>query len=213
MKTEKTVQSAQAPAKERILQAAWEAFMELGYVETSTLEIATRARVSKRELYTHFGNKQAMLAACIADRVERMQLLPKLPQADNRDALATILAKLGAAMLREVSDPVVVGTFRLAIAEAQRCPEVAQTLETARQAIRNTVQEVLAQAQSAGLLGAGNPADMGNQYLSLLWGDLMVSMLLRTRQAPSAAETDRRAGAATADFLRLNLPADKVRRP
>jgi AcrR family transcriptional regulator len=37
--------------RERILEAAFRAFMESGYATTSTLEIATRARVSKRELY------------------------------------------------------------------------------------------------------------------------------------------------------------------
>ena len=56
---------AQVPMRERILLAAFAAFIERGYAETSTLEIATRAKVSKRELYALFGNKQAMLVACI----------------------------------------------------------------------------------------------------------------------------------------------------
>jgi len=37
--------------RERILEAAFRAFRKSGYATTSTLEIATRARVSKRELY------------------------------------------------------------------------------------------------------------------------------------------------------------------
>ena len=73
MKKQASVESGPQPARERILYAAMEAFMELGYAEASTLEIATRAQVSKRELYALFGNKQAMLAACIADRVGRMR--------------------------------------------------------------------------------------------------------------------------------------------
>jgi Bacterial regulatory proteins, tetR family len=43
--------------RERILKAAFAAFMKSGYATTSTLEIATRARVSKRELYRLVGNK------------------------------------------------------------------------------------------------------------------------------------------------------------
>jgi AcrR family transcriptional regulator len=43
----------------RILDAAFAAFMKSGYAATSTLEIATRARVSKRELYALVGNKHA----------------------------------------------------------------------------------------------------------------------------------------------------------
>jgi len=43
--------SDESPARTRILDAAFGAFSESGYARTSTLEIATRARVSKRELY------------------------------------------------------------------------------------------------------------------------------------------------------------------
>jgi len=200
----KKVETGQEPVRERIMEAAWQAFIALGYAEASTLEIATRARVSKRELYTLFGSQQAILAACIADRVQSMQIAPKLPQARSREALATILIELGAGVLREVSDPVVVTVFRLAISEAQRAPEVAQTLETGRQTVRNVVQGVIAQAQSNGLLGPGDPVNLSAQFLSLLWGDLMVSMLLRVRDTPGPTEIERRARKAAADFLRLN---------
>ena len=42
--------------RERILEAAFAAFMKSGYATASMLEIATRARVSKRELYAPVGN-------------------------------------------------------------------------------------------------------------------------------------------------------------
>jgi AcrR family transcriptional regulator len=51
--------------QERILGAAFKAFTEDGYGETSTLEIARRAKVSKRDLYAKFGSKHAVLVACI----------------------------------------------------------------------------------------------------------------------------------------------------
>jgi AcrR family transcriptional regulator len=203
----KNVETAQKPVRERITHAAMQAFIELGYAEASTLEIATRARVSKRELYALFGSKQAILAACIADRVQGMQIGPKLPRARSREALAAVLTGLGAGILREVSDPVVVTVFRLAISEAQRAPEVAQTLETGRQTVRAVLEGVIAQAQSDGLLGPGDPVHSSAQFLSLLWGDLMVSMLLRIRDAPGPTETERRARNAATDFLRLN-PAE-----
>jgi AcrR family transcriptional regulator len=204
VKAEKPVESAQVSARERILHAAMQAFMDLGYAEASTLEIATRARVSKRELYALFGNKQAMLTECIADRVQRMQIVPNLPQARTREALAAVLAGFGAAILREVSAPPVMAVFRLAISESQRAPEVAQTLETGRQTVRNAVEKVLTEAQAAGLLGPGDPSDLSRQFLALLWGDLMVGILLRVRESLDPAETERRARCAAADFLRLN---------
>ncbi|HEY6922363.1 MAG TPA: TetR/AcrR family transcriptional regulator C-terminal domain-containing protein, partial [Steroidobacteraceae bacterium] len=90
------------------------------------------------------------------------------------------------------------------ISEAPRAPEVAQTLETARQSVRGIVEGIFAQAQSDGLLGPGDPACSSAQFLSLLWGDLMISVLLRVRDTPGPTETERRARNATADFLKLN---------
>jgi AcrR family transcriptional regulator len=178
-------------------------FMELGYTEASTLKIATRAQVSKRELYALFGSKQAILAACIADRAGRVRLPIEPPPARSRDELVAMLARLGATVLREVSDPVVMAVFRLAIMEGQRAPEVAATLETARESIRTSVRNIVVQAQSAGPIGAGDPTEMSSRYSALLWGDLMVSMLLRVREAPGTAEIDTQVRRAIEDFLRL----------
>jgi AcrR family transcriptional regulator len=208
--TGKAVETGQNPVRERIMDAAMQAFIDLGYAEASTLEIATRARVSKRELYALFGSKQAILAACIADRVQHMQIAPKLPRAPNREVLARVLIGLGAAVVREVTDPAVMTVFRLAISEAHRAPEVAQTLETGRQTVRRAVEGVIAQAQSDGLLAPGDAAQLSGQFLALLLGDLMVTILLRVRDTPGPTEAERRARKAATDFLRLN-PAEADR--
>jgi AcrR family transcriptional regulator len=60
--------------RERVLGAAFSAFQEFGYAGASTIEITTRAKVSKRELYRLFGNKRAMLTAWIIERARRMRL-------------------------------------------------------------------------------------------------------------------------------------------
>src|SRR3979409_2512819 len=131
----------ETPARARILDPAVAAFMESGFAETSTLEIATRARVSKRELYALVGSKQEMLVACIAERAKRLQVPADLPEPHDREALAHTLARFGTELLRELSDPIVSAVFRLAIAEAVRAPEVAQALDsvgvkTSRDALR-----------------------------------------------------------------------------
>ena len=53
------------PRRRAILIAAVSVLMEKGYARASTLEIATRARVSKRELYAEFGSKRGILEALI----------------------------------------------------------------------------------------------------------------------------------------------------
>src|SRR5437870_5731047 len=93
--------TADRPIAERILGAAFEAFTQKGYAGTSTLEIAKRAKVSKRDLYAHFGSKHAILAACINRRAERMRLLPELPPPHNREMLAATMTAFATNLVRE----------------------------------------------------------------------------------------------------------------
>jgi AcrR family transcriptional regulator len=215
MSTHATVKQRQpgpeeTPARQRILNAAFSAFMESGFAAASTLEIATRARVSKRELYALVGSKQEMLVACIRERARRLQM-PDLPEPHDREALARTLEAFGTQLLREVSDPTVIAVFRLAIAEAVHAPEVARALnslgvETSRAALT----EVMTRARSAGLLG-GDPSQMTEHFVGLLWGNLKVSLLLRVTERPSPREMARRARDATAAFLKVYPQPDKAR--
>jgi AcrR family transcriptional regulator len=161
-----------AAVRERILTAAFEAFRERGYAATSTLEIATRAHVSKRELYALVGNKQQMLIAAIAERAKRFKAPADLPVLRDHATLARVLTAFGTRFVREVSDPHVVAVFRLAIAEAVQAPEVARTLDSSgRETGRAALRHIMTQARAAGLID-GNPADMAEQFAGLLWRDL-----------------------------------------
>ncbi|WP_347335920.1 TetR/AcrR family transcriptional regulator [Bradyrhizobium murdochi] len=193
-----------AAVRKRILGAALSAFMEGGYAQTSTLEIATRARVSKRELYSLFGNKEAMLVACITERARRLKAPADLPELRDRETLANVLATFGTRLLTETTDPVVVAVFRLAISETVHAPKVAQALDSiARRPTRDSLREIMANAKSAGLCD-GDPAAMVEQFLGLLWGDLMTGLLLQVADRPSAGEIARRAHAATTGFLNIH---------
>ena len=193
----------EGPVRQRILSAAFAAFMERGYADTSTREIATRAHVSKRELYALVGNKQEMLAACISARAQRLKAPADLPEMRGREGLAQGLSAFGTRLLSEVSDPVVIAVFRLEIAEAVRAPEVAQILDSAaRKITRTALTEIMTEARSSRLLG-GDPVRMTEQFAGLLWGDLIIGLLLGVIDRPSAGEIARRARDATAAFLNL----------
>jgi AcrR family transcriptional regulator len=197
--------ASESRMRERILGAAFKAFTEKGYAGTSTLDIATRAKISKRDLYAHFGSKHAMLVACIKSRADRMRLPPDLPAPRSRRMLASILAAFATNLVRETSHPAVIAMFRLAIAEATRSPEIAQTLDSAgRGAARGALAELLAGAQSAGLIGPGEPTEMAAQFLGLVWEGLMVGLLLGVAATPEPAEAERRATKATTAFMQLH---------
>jgi len=195
--------------RERILDAAFAAFMKSGYAAASTLEIATRARVSKRELYAVVGNKQEMLIACIRERAKRFDVLADLPVLRDRETLAQVLASFGTKVVREASDPTVIAVFRLAISEVIQAPEVARALDSiAREASRAALRKIMAGAQASGLL-TGRPAELAKQFAGLLWRDLQVSLLLGVAERPTPREIARHARDAAAAFLQLHpLPND-----
>jgi len=194
----------EAGVRKRILKAAFAAFTRGGYAPTSMLEIATRSRVSKRELYRLVGNKQEMLIACISERAKRLDVPADLPVLRDRGILEWVLGSFGANLLREVSDPTVIAVFRLAIAEAVQAPEVARALNSiGRETRRAALRKIMAEAQASGLL-TGRPAELAEQFFGLLWRDLMVSLLLGVAERPNPREIAGRARSAAAAFLQLH---------
>jgi len=191
-------------ARERILGAAFEAFMERGYTSTSTLEIATRARVSKRELYALVGNKQKMLITAIGERAKRLQAPADMPMLRDRATLAQVLTAFGIQLVREISDPDVVAVFRLAIAEAIHAPEVARALDSlGRETSRAALRRIMSESRAAGLID-GRPADLAEQFAGLLWRDLMINLLLGVAERPNPRAIEARAHDAAEAFLHLH---------
>ena len=195
----------ESAVRERILEAAFEAFMKSGYAAANTLEIANRARVSKRELYSLVGNKQQMLIACVAERsTQRLTVPAELPVPRDRETLGQVLSAFGAQLLREVSDPDVIAVFRLAVAEVAQAPEVARTLDSiGRETTRVALRKIMSQAQESRLL-EGRPAELAEQFSGLLWRDLLVGLLLGVTERPGPREIAARARGATAAFLRIH---------
>lgn len=190
--------------RRRILDAAFSAFTELGYSGTSTLEIATRARVSKRELYLLVGNKLQVLVECIRDRAALFPVRAEVPDSMDRETLRVVLAEFGKRFLAEVMDPDIVETFRLAIAEAIRAPEVAQALdEFGRERGRSVLRSALEKARQNALV-SGELDEMVRQFFVLLWGDLILNLLLRTVEMPTEVGIAKRSAEAASALLVLH---------
>jgi len=193
------------PRQRSVLIAAVDVLMEKGYARASTLEIATRARVSKRELYAEFGSKRGILEALIATSAKRM-MVPLTPaEIGDRHALAAALSTYGAAALATLTNPYVLAMYRLAIAEAPANTELGNILDTSgRQPNRLALVEIIRRGQVAGFLGPGEPDRIASEFFGLLMGDLMVWLLLAVGEPPTAAEMRARAEAATTGVLALH---------
>ncbi|WP_345498370.1 TetR/AcrR family transcriptional regulator [Nocardia callitridis] len=63
---------------DRLLRAAISAIADKGYIDTNVADIVSRARVSRREFYTHFGNiEDCFLAAATASAATLFDTMSK----------------------------------------------------------------------------------------------------------------------------------------
>jgi AcrR family transcriptional regulator len=190
--------------RDRILSAAMRTFMEHGFAAATTLEIATRAKVSKRELYALVGNKQEMLAACVAGRGRRMRLPEGFPAPADAASLESALRQYGIILLKELLDPDVLAVFRLGISESKRSPGIAASInEQGHKPANAALASLLRSAHAASLLISDDFAAMVAHYRGLLLGDRMVYVLLGTVPPPTTREIGRRAEEAAHLFLKL----------
>jgi len=196
--------SSPPSARERILAAAMETFMERGFANATTLEIATRARVSKRELYALVGNKEQMLAACVAARGDRMRLPEGFSEPTDRASLETALRRFGETMLRELSAPGVLAVMRLGIAEVQRSPAIAKSLDAmGRARARAALEALLRSAKASRLVADADTEEMIFDFYGLLWGMRLTWILLGVDKVPAPKQIEQRAAQAASRFLRI----------
>ena len=194
-------------ARGRIIRAAFGLFAERGFAATSMLEIATRAKLSKRDVYAHYQNKHALLADCITERTRAMRRPFALPSPESREVLGATLLALGKSVLQTVCQPEVLLVYRLTIAESATTPELARTLDAnGRAANHEALAVLIAGAQARGLIGAGDAAALATRYFAVLWGSLLIELLMRLRAMPGNDEVEARARAATEAVMAPTSP-------
>jgi len=116
-----------AALREHILDSAKVAFLETGFERSSMDAIAARAETSKRSLYAYFPTKDDLFLAVIEHMHELFEERVHGPAhygSDPVEAMVRYCVRL-TQLLRWTS---VVQTLRLAIAEAERLPQIASGL-------------------------------------------------------------------------------------
>jgi AcrR family transcriptional regulator len=198
-------------ARERILGASFEALCAGGYSALNTREIAARAQVSKRELYSEFGSKQGIVSALIESRSLRMRAPFDAASVDSATAFAETLVRVGVAVLTLQSDPAVIAVFRLAIAAAGESPEVPRALEDhARRPIRQAFRDLMARARAANIV-SGEPAELASRFFALLTGDVQIQLLLGFTELPTLRAIERHARSTVDAFMRLYATGESRR--
>lgn len=126
---------SKAGAKEldrRILDAAWQTFLDVGYEGASMDMLAKQAGVTRNTLYARHADKLALLRAAVADRIVRWSLASSAmasPAGVVDSTLEDRLIAFGTTVLIWSGHPEILGTARLVRGSTGEAGEIARELD------------------------------------------------------------------------------------
>jgi AcrR family transcriptional regulator len=193
-----TGKSPQISRKEAILNAAKDVFLEQGYDLATMDDIAERAGTTKRTVYAHFENKEALFAAMVAH--SGGMFLEHLGELDRGGS------NYQAALERFANRFCELSTFRHAvlfqrviIAESKRFPGLARSVSTSIHGRASAiVARYLQELDQQGKLKVPDPKIAAEQFLDITTGSIrfatLFGMMPPLAHDPDPSEPDRTHG-------------------
>jgi len=183
-----------------IIDAAAHEFRETGYAATSMDQIADRAGVSKRTVYNHFANKDALFGAILVVLWDRAHHAADVAY-DARTPLESQLQSLALRKLEVLADPNYLGLARALLAEAIRSPGFLQDkwAELAKEEAGLT--RWIQTAAEDGKLVVDDPALAAEQFHTLIKGFAFWPQVVGAQAPPNREEQQAIVEAAVAMFL------------
>jgi TetR/AcrR family transcriptional repressor of mexJK operon len=180
----------QQPHRLRILDSASDVFLECGFEQSSTAEIARRAKVSKRELYFHFADKRALLAAVITELQSSMQSSMDVRWSSHED-MEKILRQSATAIHDFILSERFGKLVRIVAAESYHDPEVAQKFfELGPLAGRKATARFLKAQMDEGRLRKADPIKAADDFLDLVVGAQLMTAVILGQVDPAARKRD-----------------------
>jgi len=175
----------QSSHRERILSAASDVFLATGFEKTSTAEIARLAKVSKRELYRHFSDKRALLAAVVDDLQSDMQGRMDSLWA-SREAMEDVLLNSAKVIRRFIFSERFGKLLRIVAAESYHSPNIAkQFFETGPNQGRKATARYLKEQMKQGHLRTADPLKAADDFLNLVVGAQLMTAVILGQIAPA----------------------------
>lgn len=154
--------------QERILEAAADTFMELGYGGASMDEITRRAGVSKATVYAHFAGKEELFSQVVGRACR--QAFEGAIDGTADDVAATLLA-IATRHSRLLLSPRTLAIYRTVVAEAPRFPELGRLFyEAGPGRVRATIAALLARAAARGELDVPDPEAAAERFFGMVAG-------------------------------------------
>jgi TetR/AcrR family transcriptional regulator, mexJK operon transcriptional repressor len=196
--------------REAIVTAAVRLFLRDGFERTSVDAIAEEARVSKRTIYNHYGDKENLFLSVIGDAYDTLivafgQLIDQhLTDVPDDAVEENIIAFACDAALTAARSSDRAAVLRLMMSEAPHFPEL-RVLQVRPRGIRWAIAERLTGLAARGLLEMPEPEEAADHLFSLTMGSVNNRSLFGAWPL-SDDEIKRMATSGARAFLRAYLP-------
>lgn len=155
--------------RQKMMASASELFMKQGFSSTSMDQIASHAGVSKQTLYSHFGNKDDLFTAAIADKCETYQMSDAMFTGDDPKQVLMNMGQLFSNLLLSEDS---LRVFRLCIAESDSNSKLAGLFfDAGPKRVIGMFSNYLERLNTEGLLRVSNPHFAAVQLLTMLQGE------------------------------------------
>ncbi|MCO1335557.1 TetR/AcrR family transcriptional regulator [Microbulbifer sp. OS29] len=186
--------------RQSIIDAAKQAFQELGVQGTSMDELAARAQVSKRTVYNHFASKEALVMYLISDLWQQATQSPGCDYNPGSDLYAQLRALLELE-IKTICNPQYIDLNRMAFDYFFHQPDALRKEMEKFKAHETGVQRWIKSAVADGRLTQLDVEVASGQIHNLIKGGCFWPQLLQLSGPPTQAEQVALAERTTAMFL------------
>lgn len=188
--------------RERLIAAAEHVFVEMGYGAASMDGIARRAGMSKKTIYQVFETKEDLFTAVIDSRKAALAAMIEGEGSDELHDPEDVLRRFLQQIARFVLAPRQAALYRLAVAESQRAPELANAFhrEGSTKACFALMQW-LASQHERGILHVPDSESAAKMLFYMAIAELQMRLLIGECREPDVSAIDERVDYAVRLFL------------
>lgn len=197
--TQSGLERRQSEKRAAILAAAKKLFFEEGYGRTTMDNVLSAVGGSKRTLYSHFKNKEALFKAIIAQVSDRV-LSALTPQIKSKDVRSNLI-DMGVRYLQVMTSVEGIALYRAMVSEAIHFPDLADNfIQNGPCRASKHLADYLREQSHQQHLSIANPDLAAAQFMGMVRGNAHLLAVL-TAEIPSDDEICSIVNAAVESFL------------
>ena len=204
----KIIEGTQPTKRRQIELAAMKLFLDTGFEETSMDAIAAEANVSKRTVYSHFPNKEALFLDVMKEMCNAAgESETELEDLDKSLPPQEFLTIAGCMSLKKVTDPRIQAVMRSVIKAPQAFAEIGEGFwEKGPGSMHTALRDYLSAASARGELSVADPELAAIQFIALSTGPHFLPMIFTGHAPWGRDDIDRLVREAVDGFMLIHAP-------